>query len=69
LHFVSSFLVLHQGVAKGWPAFWQGSRPIYHKAVIVIPIADKRHLMLCIIFFPTPTSKFIGRKAIFYSKS
>tara|TARA_B100001057_G_scaffold481125_1_gene554785 strand:- start:786 stop:956 length:171 start_codon:yes stop_codon:yes gene_type:complete len=52
LHFVSSFLVLHQGMAKGWPAFWQGSRPIYHKAAIVIPIADKRRLMLCIIFFP-----------------
>jgi hypothetical protein len=56
-------------MAKGWPAFWQGSRPIYHKAAIVIPIADKRRLMLCIIFFLPPTSKFIGRKAIFYSKS
>jgi len=51
LHFVSSFLVLHQGMAKDWPGFWRGSRPAYPRVAIPEPVLDKRRLMVCIIFF------------------
>jgi len=68
LHFVSSFLVLHQGMAKDWPGFWRGSRPAYPRVAIPEPVVDKRRLMVCIIFFMSPTSNLIWQKAFFYHK-